>query len=81
MSSAGGLSVRFSTRAIHGHGHEDHYGSIVPPIYLPAINKYIDSEECAKSDRGIPYKYLREENPTVRAFEWVVASLGGIMML
>ena len=50
-------------------------GSVVPPIHLSVVYRFVDEEECAKSDRGKPYKYLREENPSVRMFEKIVASL------
>jgi len=69
--------LRLSTRLIHGHGHEDPLGAVVPPIYVSSIHRFVDEGECSRSDRGVPYKYLREENPTVRAFERVLGSIEG----
>lgn len=67
----------FSTKAIHGHDHKDYYGSHIPPIYTSVVYEYIDSElgEALFTDRGNELKYGREENPTTRALERVVAKL------
>ncbi len=65
--------MRRKTTAIRGHGWSDQFGSPLPPVYLTAIFEQIG--EAKKSDRGVDLKYAREENPTVRAFEKVMASL------
>ncbi|MEM3926905.1 MAG: cystathionine gamma-synthase family protein [Desulfurococcaceae archaeon] len=66
-----------STRAIHGHEHADSLGSHIPPIYLSAIYEYVDYElgEAVFVDRGNYLRYGREENPTTRALERVIAKL------
>ncbi|MEM4627258.1 MAG: PLP-dependent transferase, partial [Ignisphaera sp.] len=66
-----------STNAIHGHGHRDGIGSHIPPIYLSVVYEYIDYElgEAIFTDRGNYLRYGREENPTTRALEKVVAKL------
>jgi len=66
-----------STTAIHGHEHKDNYGSHVPPIYLGVVYEYIDYElkEAVFTDRGNYLRYGREENPTTRALERIVAKL------
>jgi cystathionine gamma-synthase len=68
---------RISTDAIHGHEHKDSLGSHIPPIYLSVIYEYIDYEigEAVFIDRGNYLRYGREENPTTRALERVVAKL------
>lgn len=65
--------MRRKTAAIRGHGWSDQFGSPLPPVYLTAIFEQIG--EARKSDRGVDLKYAREENPTVRAFEKIMASL------
>ncbi|MEM0490629.1 MAG: PLP-dependent transferase, partial [Ignisphaera sp.] len=66
-----------STTAIHGHEHKDNYGSHIPPIYLGVVYEYIDYElkEAVFTDRGNYLRYGREENPTTRALERIVAKL------
>ncbi|MGC8571362.1 cystathionine gamma-synthase family protein [Caldivirga sp.] len=61
------------TDSIHGHGHSDEYGSVVPPIYLSTPFRQVI--EANSSDRGFDLKYSREENPTVRYLERVLAKL------
>ncbi len=65
------------TRAIHGHGYSDERGAFIPPIYQSAVFEWLDREsgEIRRSDRGCEMKYSREENPTVRCLERVIASL------
>lgn len=67
----------FSTKAIHGHDHKDCYGAHIPPIYTSVVYEYIDFEmgEALFSDRGTEIKYGREENPTTRSLERVLAKL------
>ncbi|MEZ0248291.1 MAG: cystathionine gamma-synthase family protein [Thermoproteus sp.] len=65
--------MRRRTAAIRGHKWEDQFGSPIPPVYLTAVFEQIG--EARKSDRGTDLKYSREENPTVRAFERVMAAL------
>ena len=67
--------TRISTKSIHGHGMEDKYGSIIPPIYVSAIYQFLDDEHAIRSDRDLVIKYAREENPTLRALERVIATL------
>jgi cystathionine gamma-synthase len=72
--------ARFSTRSVHGHDYYDtETGAFKVPIYLSTIFEHPDRRtgEARKSDRGFEQKYSREENPTVRALEKVLASLEG----
>ena len=62
-----------ATDSIHGHDHVDEYGSVVPPIYLSTPFRQII--EANLSDRGFDLKYSREENPTVRYLERILAKL------
>jgi cystathionine gamma-synthase len=69
---------RFATRSIHGHGYFDREtGSFIPPVYLSVVYEHpdVESGEPRIVDRGTVLKYGREENPTVRALERVIASL------
>ncbi len=63
-----------STKSIN-IGYTDEFGSIIPPIYISSIYKYIDEEGSKKSDRNITIKYYREENPSLRILERVLSSL------
>ncbi len=68
----------FTTRSIHGHGYFDREtGSFIPPVYLSVVYEHpdVESGEPRIVDRGTVLKYGREENPTVRALEKVIASL------
>lgn len=56
----------------------DPYGSVIPPIYLSAIYRYINEDYSVKSDRGLVVKYSREENPTLRVLERIIARLEGV---
>ena len=70
--------ARFSTDSIHGHDYYDiETGSFKVPVYLSTVFEHPDRRtgEARKSDRGFEQKYSREENPTVRAFEKVIAKL------
>jgi cystathionine gamma-synthase len=70
--------VRFSTESIHGHEYYDvETGAFKVPLYLSTIFEHPDRRtgEARKSDRGFEQKYSREENPTVRGFERVIAKL------
>lgn len=67
-----------STDSIHGHDYFDvETGSFRVPLYLSSIFEHPDRRtgEARKSDRGFEQKYSREENPTVRGFEKVLAKL------
>ncbi|MEM0491669.1 MAG: cystathionine gamma-synthase family protein [Acidilobaceae archaeon] len=65
-----------ATEAIHGHEFRDEVsGAFIPPIYLTAI--FEQRGETRLTDRGTELKYSREENPTVRALEKVIAKLEG----
>ncbi|MDA4117405.1 MAG: cystathionine gamma-synthase family protein [Thaumarchaeota archaeon] len=69
---------KFSTESIHGHDYYDvETGAFKVPLYLSTIFEHPDRRtgEARKSDRGFEQKYSREENPTVRGFEKVVAKL------
>jgi len=66
--------MREETASIHGHGYYDEdLGVFIPPIYLTAI--FEQRGETKLTDRGTELKYSREENPTVRALERVLAAL------
>ena len=70
--------TRFSTDSIHGHDYYDlETGTFKVPLYLTTVFEHPDRRtgEARKSDRGFEQKYSREENPTVRAFEKIVAKL------
>jgi cystathionine gamma-synthase len=58
---------------------EDRYGSHIPPIYLSVVYDYVDYEAglAVFSDRGTYVRYSREENPTVRLLERVLAKIEG----
>jgi cystathionine gamma-synthase len=67
-----------STDSIHGHDYYDvETGAFRVPLYLSTIFEHPDRRtgEARKSDRGFEQKYSREENPTVRGFERVIAKL------
>jgi cystathionine gamma-synthase len=69
---------KFSTESIHGHDYFDvETGAFRVPLYLTTIFEHPDRRtgEARKSDRGFEQKYSREENPTVRGFERVIAKL------
>lgn len=64
----------FETVSIHGHEYYDErLGVFIPPIYVAAM--YEQPGWTRKSDRGLDLKYAREENPTTRALEHVLAKL------
>jgi len=68
--------VRDDTNAIHGWKlGEEQFGSVITPVYLSTVYRYLDEDHSIVSDRGKVIKYAREETPTVRALERVVASL------
>jgi cystathionine gamma-synthase len=67
-----------STDSIHGHDYYDvETGAFRVPLHLSTIFEHPDRRtgEARKSDRGFDQKYSREENPTVRGFEKVIAKL------
>ena len=67
-----------STDSIHGHDYYDvETGAFRVPLYLSTIFEHPDRRtgESRKSDRGFEQKYSREENPTVRGLEKVMAKL------
>lgn len=67
-----------STDSVHGHDYYDvETGAFRVPLYLSTVFEHPDRRtgESRKSDRGFEQKYSREENPTVRGFERVVAKL------
>jgi len=64
------------TLSIHEHEYFDPAsGSFKVPIYLAAMFEQLG--EPRKSDRGVDLKYSREENPTTRALEKIIARLEG----
>ncbi len=66
------------TNAVHGwEWFRDQYGSVITPVYLSTVYRYLDEEHAVVSDRGAIIKYGREETPTVRALERVIALLEG----
>jgi cystathionine gamma-synthase len=67
-----------ATDSVHGHDYYDvESGAFRVPLYLSSVFEHPDRRtgEARKSDRGFEQKYSREENPTVRGFEKVVAKL------
>lgn len=69
---------RFSTKAIHGHEYYDeNLGVFIPPIYLTAMFEQPNRKTGSTllTDRNTELKYSREENPTVRALEHILAKL------
>ncbi len=67
-----------STRAIHSARDmtfDDPYRPIVPPVYRSAMFEYPRPD--APAVRGRPYKYSREDNPTLVALERVITLLEG----
>jgi len=67
-----------STDSVHGHDYYDvETGAFRVPLYLSTVFEHPDRRtgETRVSDRGMEQKYSREENPTVRGFERVVAKL------
>jgi len=71
---------KFSTDSVHGHDYYDvETGAFKVPLYLSSIFEHPDRRtgEARMSDRGFEQKYSREENPTVRGFEKVIAKLDG----
>ena len=69
--------MRRDTIAIHGHEYHDlEHGAVIVPIYQTAIFEHFDREgKLRTTDRGTDLKYSREENPTVRALEKLLAKL------
>ncbi len=67
--------MKDDTLAIRGHEFTDSYGTLIPPIYLSTV--FEQRGEAKKSDRNVDLKYSREENPTVRYLEKVLAKLEG----
>ncbi len=69
---------RFQTEAIHGHVfYDEKYGAFITPIYQSVIYEQFDRRtgKLRLTDRGFELKYSREENPTVRVLERVLARL------
>ena len=70
--------VGVSTKAIHGHDYYDEViGSFKVPIYQTVVFEHPDRSTgvSRKGDRGFDLKYSREENPTVRGLEKIIAKL------
>lgn len=67
----------FSTTSIHGHECVDQTGSHIPPVYVGNVYEYVDEEAglAVFTDRGTAVRYGREENPTTRCLERVIARL------
>jgi len=66
--------LRDSTIAVHAHEfYDEKYGVFIPPIFLTTI--FEQRGETLLTDRGTELKYSREENPTVRCLERVLATL------
>lgn len=68
----------FNTKAIHGHEyHDENLGVFIPPIYLTAMFEQPNRKTGSTllTDRNTELKYSREENPTVRALEHILAKL------
>jgi methionine-gamma-lyase len=69
--------MRFNSKLIHAGGHKDQYGSAIVPIYQTSTFSFDDVDQGAAlfSGETSGYIYTRIGNPTIRAFEKVVASL------
>jgi len=70
--------VRKETASIHGHKfHGDQFGSRMVPIYLTSIFEQPNREsgETGSIEGERELKYSREENPTTRYLEKVLAEL------
>ncbi len=65
--------MRRASVPVRGYRNLDLYGSLQPPIYQTAVFRMVG--EATKSDRGFDLKYSREENPTLRPLEEVLAKL------
>ncbi len=68
----------FSTRAIHASREVtsiDPYAPIVAPVYRTAM--FVYPREDGPRVRGRPYKYSREDNPSLVALERVISELEG----
>lgn len=66
--------MKDSTVAVHAHEcREDPFKPVVPPIYVSAVYEQVG--EAQLTDRGTELKYGREENPTTRCLERVLAAL------
>ncbi|MGC9129992.1 MAG: cystathionine gamma-synthase family protein [Pyrobaculum sp.] len=65
--------MRRATLAVRGYRYSDPHGALQPPIYVTALFRM--EGEAPKSDRGFDLKYSREENPTLRPLEEVIANL------
>ncbi len=66
------------TKSIHSHKfYDEETGTFIPPIYLAVVYEHPDKRtgKPRTVDRGTELKYGREENPTVRALERVLAAL------
>ena len=70
-----GGNLSDDTVMARGHAAEDPYGAVVLPVYRSVVYKFTGTE--SDGPHGRPWKYGREDNPTVVAFEKVMASLEG----
>ncbi|NPB00164.1 MAG: PLP-dependent transferase [Crenarchaeota archaeon] len=68
--------MRFATRLIHGgRRHTFHeLGTVVEPIFTSAVYVY-HHEVSRETPHVLPYKYSREDNPTVAHLEEKIRSL------
>jgi len=62
-----------------GGGSEGFEGlrPVMPPIHLSTAFEFVSEGDAVRSDRGFPIKYGREESPTVRVLERLLARLEG----
>ncbi len=62
---------------LRGCFESDGFGSVVPPIYVSTAFRFVGDGSDAVSDRGFPFKYGREESPSCRCLERVLACFEG----
>lgn len=70
--------MKDETISIHGHEfYDEKHGSFIVPIFQSStFEQYVRTTgEARKTDRGTDLKYSREENPTVRYLEKILAKL------
>lgn len=70
-----GSNLSDDTIMARSHAAEDPYGAVVLPVYRSVVYRFTGTE--SNGPHGRPWKYGREDNPTVAVFERVMASLEG----
>ena len=70
-----GSNFSDDTIIARSHAAEDPYGAVVLPVYRSVVYRFTGIE--GEGPHGRPWKYGREDNPTVAAFEKVMTLLEG----